>query len=59
MLSAQEGFRFMCTRATYLGPEATVITTRTLDWLAPMGTNLWVYPRGLQRDGAAGPDSLQ
>ena len=49
----------MCTRATYLGPEDTVITTRTLDWSAPLGTNLWVYPRGLRRDGAAGPTSLQ
>ena len=49
----------MCTRATYLGPEDTVITTRTLDWAAPLGTNIWVYPRGLHRDGAAGPNSLQ
>ncbi len=49
----------MCTRAVYLGPEETVITTRTMDWFAPMGTNLWVYPRGLERDGAAGPDSLR
>lgn len=49
----------MCTRVTYLGPEETVITARSLDWPNPMGTNLWVYPRGLRRDGAAGPDSLQ
>jgi choloylglycine hydrolase len=49
----------MCTRVTYLGPERTVITARSLDWPAPMDTNIWVYPRGLQRDGAAGPDSLQ
>jgi penicillin V acylase-like amidase (Ntn superfamily) len=48
----------MCSRATYLGPENTVITVRTLDWFAPMGSNLWVYPRGLRRDGAAGPDAL-
>lgn len=49
----------MCTRVTYLGPEATVITARSLDWPAPMGTNVWVYPRGLHRNGAAGPDSVE
>jgi penicillin V acylase-like amidase (Ntn superfamily) len=49
----------MCTRATYLGPGDTVITARTLDWVVPMVTNLWVFPAGLHRDGAAGPESLQ
>ncbi|MFN8592564.1 MAG: linear amide C-N hydrolase [Thermomicrobiales bacterium] len=49
----------MCTRATYLGLDDIVITTRTLDWFAPLGTNLWAYPRGVARDGAAGPDSLR
>jgi penicillin V acylase-like amidase (Ntn superfamily) len=49
----------MCTRVTYLGPEQTVITARSLDWPASMGTSIWVYPRGLQRNGAAGPDSIE
>jgi choloylglycine hydrolase len=49
----------MCTRATYLGPEETVITARSLDWPTAMETNLWVYPRGLERDGAAGRDSAR
>jgi penicillin V acylase-like amidase (Ntn superfamily) len=45
-----------CTRAVYLGPDNLVITGRNMDWSGPMGTNLWIFPRGLQRDGAAGPD---
>ena len=49
----------MCTRATYLGPEETVITTRSLDWVGSMDTNLWVFPRGMERDGAAGPHALR
>ncbi|MCC6312806.1 MAG: linear amide C-N hydrolase [Thermomicrobiales bacterium] len=49
----------MCTRATYLGPNDVVITTRSLDWTVPMPTSLWVFPAGLSRHGAAGPDSLE
>jgi choloylglycine hydrolase len=49
----------MCTRVTYLGPEGTVITARSMDWFAPLGTHLWVYPRGLARDGAAGEHSVR
>ncbi|MCB1488305.1 MAG: linear amide C-N hydrolase [Bauldia sp.] len=47
----------MCTRAVYLGSEDTVITGRSMDWAEDMGTNLWAFPRGMERDGAAGPGS--
>ena len=46
-----------CTRAVYLGENETVITRRTMDWAEDIQSNLWVFPRGMQRDGAAGPDS--
>lgn len=49
----------MCTRATYLGPSDTVITTRSLDWTLPMLTSLWVLPAGMERAGAAGPNTLR
>lgn len=48
-----------CTRAVYLGPENTVITVRSMDWFNDIGTNLWAFPRGIKRDGAAGPKSIQ
>lgn len=48
-----------CTRAVYLGPEDTIITARSMDWFRDLETNLWAFPRGLERDGAAGPNSLQ
>jgi choloylglycine hydrolase len=47
-----------CSRAVYLGPENTVITVRSMDWASSIGTNLWVWPRGVRRDGACGPRSL-
>jgi len=48
-----------CTRAVYLGPENTVLTGRSMDWVKTAGSNLWVFPRGMQRDGAAGPNSMR
>ena len=46
-----------CTRAVYLGPEDRVLTGRSMDWKLPMVSNLWVFPRGMERDGVAGPRS--
>lgn len=47
-----------CTRVTYLGPQDRVLTGRTFDWKLPITSNLWVFPRGMARDGAAGPRSV-
>lgn len=48
-----------CTRVVYLGPEGRILTGRSMDWKLPMESNLWVFPRGMQRDGAAGPRSAR
>lgn len=48
-----------CSRATYLGPDDIVITTRSNDWLGSQHSNIWIYPKGLERDGNAGADSLR
>ncbi len=48
-----------CSRAVYLGPENTVITGRSMDWMAAIGSNLWAMPRGVKRDGAAGTNSVE
>jgi penicillin V acylase-like amidase (Ntn superfamily) len=47
-----------CTRCVYLGPENTVIVARSMDWVEDPGTNLYSFPRGMKRDGAAGPKSI-
>ncbi len=39
-----------CSRAVYFGQEGQTVTGRTMDWfVSDMGTNLWAYPRGLER----------
>lgn len=49
----------MCTRLVYLGPNDTVITARSMDWKLDLGTNLWALPRGMEREGCAGPNSIK
>jgi len=46
-----------CTRAVYVGAGDTVMTGRSMDWAEDMHTALWAFPAGMERDGAAGPDS--
>jgi choloylglycine hydrolase len=48
-----------CTRAVYLGNNGDVITARSMDWKVDVLTNLWIFPRGMQRSGQAGPNSLR
>jgi penicillin V acylase-like amidase (Ntn superfamily) len=48
-----------CSRAVYLGLEDTVITVRSMDWLSDLGSNLWAFPRGMERNGAAGTQSIR
>lgn len=41
-----------CSRAVYFGKDGQTVTGRTMDWfISDMDTNLWAYPRGLQRTG--------
>jgi len=48
-----------CTRCVYLGPDNTVIVARSMDWVEDPGTEIYLLPRGMARDGAAGPNSLK
>ena len=48
-----------CTRAVYLGPDDRVLTARSMDWKLPMVSNLYVFPRGMERSGAAGERSAR
>lgn len=48
-----------CTRVVYLGADNQVITARSMDWRVDVGTNLWIFPRGMNRNGEAGPNSIE
>lgn len=48
----------MCTRIVYLGANDEVITARSMDWVQDIATNLWIFPRGMRRNGEAGASPL-
>ena len=48
-----------CTRVVYLGDAGVVMTARSMDWTTDVRTDLWLFPRGMARDGAAGPRSIR
>ena len=48
-----------CTRCVYLGPNNTVMVARSMDWVEDPGSEVWVFPRGMERNGAAGPGSIE
>ncbi|MBP7341691.1 MAG: linear amide C-N hydrolase [Smithellaceae bacterium] len=48
-----------CSRIVYLGPQDTVLTARSMDWIEDMKTHLWAFPRGMARDGRVGARSLR
>ncbi|NLA52115.1 MAG: linear amide C-N hydrolase [Alcaligenaceae bacterium] len=48
-----------CTRVVYLGEEEQIITARSMDWKMDIETNLWAFPRGVERVGEAGPNSIK
>jgi len=48
-----------CTRVVYKGPNQTVLTGRSMDFSLDIPANLWIFPRGIQRNGEVGPNSIQ
>lgn len=48
-----------CTRAVYFGEQSQTVTGRSMDWVEDMQTNLWLFPRGMNRDGGLGKGSLE
>lgn len=47
-----------CTRLVYLGPDNTVLTGRSMDFSIDIPANLWIFPRGMERSGQVGPNSI-
>lgn len=47
-----------CTRILYVGTEQTVITGRSMDWSEDIQSNLWIFPKGMHRNSAAGGNSF-
>ena len=39
--------------------KMTALVARSMDWVEDMHTNLWVFPRGMKRDGGLGKGSIE
>nr|WP_297169331.1 linear amide C-N hydrolase [uncultured Dysgonomonas sp.] len=48
-----------CTRVVYQGPNNTILTARSMDWKEDIMSNMWVFPKGMDRNGEVGPNSLK
>lgn len=48
-----------CTRVVYQGNNNTVLTGRTMDWKEDSHSNLWIFPRGMERSGEIGKNPLK
>lgn len=48
-----------CTRVVYKGPSDTILTGRSMDFSIDIPANLWVFPRGMQRNGEVGSNSIE
>lgn len=57
--SAQFSPADACTRVVYQGKGNTVLTGRTMDWKEDSRSNLWIFPRGMQRNGEIGKNPLE
>ena len=40
-----------CTRAVYLGPDDMIVTGRTMDWKEDPQSNIYLFPRGMEKRG--------
>src|SRR5262245_41410816 len=49
---------YACTRVLYVGEGGLVITGRSMDWGEDIKSNIWVFPRGMKREGASGQNSF-
>lgn len=48
-----------CSRFVYIGNDGKIFTARSMDWEKPIGTDLYILPRGMTRSGEVGPHSIQ
>ncbi len=47
-----------CTRVVYTGLDSLYVVGRSLDWKTPIPTNIYVYPRGVEKKSSDRPGAL-
>jgi len=58
-IGVMSSYALACTRFIYETGANTYIVGRSMDWAVDPSTDLWSFPRGLKRDGGAGPGSVE
>lgn len=48
-----------CTRVLYKGLDSLYVVARSLDWKTPIPTNLYVYPRGMEKVSSDQPNHIK
>lgn len=48
-----------CTRVVYKGDDNLVLTARSMDWKEDLKSNIWLFPRGMERNGMTGPNTVK
>ncbi|MFM8579283.1 MAG: linear amide C-N hydrolase [Planctomycetaceae bacterium] len=48
-----------CTRCMRVFADGTVLVARSMDWVEDPGSEIWVFPKGVKRNGNAGSTSLE
>lgn len=48
-----------CSRILYQGADSLFVVGRSLDWKTPIPTNLYVYPRGIHKQGSDKPGAVE
>lgn len=48
-----------CTRFVFHGVGDEYFTARSMDWKVDIQTNLWIFPRGMARNGEVGANSIK
>lgn len=48
-----------CTRVVYKGLDGLFITARSMDWKEDTQTDLWIFPRGMSRNGETGAQTVK
>lgn len=48
-----------CTRAVYLGPDNMIVTGRTMDWKEDPQSNIYFFPRGMERWGGKTDNTIK
>lgn len=48
-----------CTRVLYKGLDSLYVVARSLDWKTPIPTNLYVYPKGMEKVSSDQPNHIK